>query len=169
MLLRHTEAPACVHMRLVELHDAAMLQHACWPDRALEDVAEFLQRIQNLRAHQRGIAVVAQHNDTVCGFGLLTVWSRAAEISDLVVIPSLRGQGIGSTIIAYLTDIARDLHVNVLEIGVALSNPRALTLYRRLGFSDRRTVQLELGAGPEPVLYLEKNLSDSPLASSPNR
>lgn len=168
MLLRHTEAPACVHMRPVELNDAVILQHTCWPDRATEDVAEFLRRIQKLRVHKRGIAVVAQHNYTVCGFGLLTVWPRAAEISDLIVTPGLRDQGIGSTIIAYLTDIAHDLHVSVLEIGVALSNPRALALYRRLGFSDRRTVQLDLGAGPEPVLYLEKTLVGDPPVNSPN-
>lgn len=168
MLLHHTEAPACVYLRPVELHDAAMLRHTCWPDRAIEDVAEFLQRIQKVRAHKRGIAVVAQHNCTVCGFGLLTVWPRAAEISDLIVTPGLRGQGIGSTIIAYLTDIAHDLHVSVLEIGGALSNPRALALYRRLGFSDRRIVQIELGTGPEPVLYLEKNLSEGASDSSPD-
>lgn len=165
MLLRRTEAPVCVHIRPVELHDAAILQHTCWPDRAIEDVVDFLQRIQKLRAHKRAFAVVAQHDDTVCGFGLLTVWPRAAEISDLIVAPDLRGRGIGSIIIGYLTDIARDSHVSVLEIGVALSNPRALALYRRLGFRDCRTVQLELGVGPEPVLYLEKTLPDS----SPDR
>ena len=46
----------------------------------------------------------------------------------------------------------------VLEIGVALSNHRALDLYRRLGFHDHHTIQIDLGIGPEPVLYLEKSL-----------
>ena len=79
--------------------------------------------------------------------------------SDLVVNARFRGQGIGTAIIQFLTEAAHDLNATMVEIGVALSNTRALALYRRLGFRDRRTIQVDLGQGPEPVLYLEKELS----------
>jgi ribosomal protein S18 acetylase RimI-like enzyme len=48
------------------------------------------------------------------------------------------------------------MHASTLEIGAALSNPRALGLYRRLGFVDGRILDLDLGNGPEPVMYLYK-------------
>jgi ribosomal protein S18 acetylase RimI-like enzyme len=103
--------------------------------------------------------VVAVWNDVPCGFGMLTLWPRAAEISDLIVCPQHRSRGIGSRIIVYLTERAREMHVQTLEIGVACANPRALALYRRLGFADRRTIYLDLGSGPEPVLYLSKEIT----------
>ena len=87
------------------------------------------------------------------------MWPRAAEISDLFVNAAYRSRGVGTEIILYLTEAARELNVSMLEIGVALSNPRARALYRRLGFVDERTLEIDLGCGPEPVLYLNKHLA----------
>lgn len=140
------------------LSDVSALQRSCWPNRSIEGVTEFLQRAQKLRDYRRGDGVVAAREGNICGFGMLTIWPRAAEISDLIVSPGHRDTGIGTSIIEYLTAAARDLNSRVLEIGVALSNPRALTLYRRLGFCDSRTIQIDLGCGLETVLYLEKTL-----------
>jgi ribosomal protein S18 acetylase RimI-like enzyme len=147
-----------VLIRPSQLADAASLNSMCWPERAHESVFELLRRTQRLAQNERGLGAVATWNNTPCGFGMLTLWPRAAEISDLIVHARYRSQGIGSLIIDYLTNAARDLRVQTLEIGVALSNPRALALYRRLGFIDGRTIEIELGNGPEPVLYLYKHL-----------
>ena len=43
----------------------------------------------------------------------------------------------------------------LVEIGVALSNPRAMALYQRLGFVEDRVINLDLGSGAEPVMYLK--------------
>lgn len=145
-------------IRPARLADAANLNMMCWPERSHESVFELLHRTQKLAQNERGLGVVATWNNNPCGFGMLTLWPRAAEISDLIVNANYRSQGIGSLIIDYLTNAALDMRVQVLEIGVALSNPRALALYRRLGFIDGRTIELELGNGPEPVLYLYKHL-----------
>ncbi len=130
----------------------------CWVQRTRENVIHLLQRTQKLAFNQRGLGVVALWHHTLCGFGLLTLWPRAAEISDLFVNAAYRGQGIGTAIITYLTNKAACMGVEALEIGAALSNPRALALYRRLGFMDGRTIELNLGNGPEPVCYLYKHL-----------
>lgn len=152
----------CSHVRPVELADAEDVRRMCWPDRTLEQMVLLIERAQHLAANRRGLGVVGVWEDTVCGFGLLTRWPRVAEISDLHVNAHYRSQGIGSQIIVYLTDTARVMKIDMLEIGVALSNPRALALYRRLGFIDGRIIQLELGNGPEPVLYLYKTLTVTP-------
>jgi len=147
-----------VLIRPVQLSDAASLNLMCWADRLPESIIELLHRTQKLAINRRGLGVVAVCDEIICGFGLLTLWPRSAEISDLIVNAQYRSRGIGSTVIRYLTEAARSLQVQTLEIGVALSNPRALALYRRLGFNDGRTIELDLGYGPEPVLYLYKDL-----------
>jgi len=132
----------------------------CWPARPLDAILDLLARAERLAQNQRGLAVVAVRNDLTCAFGMWTLWPRTAEISDLIVASSFRDQGVGSQIILYLTEAARRLHVQILEIGVALSNPRAMALYRRLGFSDHHTINLDLGHGLETVLYLHKTLEN---------
>jgi len=146
-------------IRPAQLVDADALRATCWPDRPLTSVSELIHRTEKMALRQRGLGVVAVYDGTPRGFGMLTVWPRAAEISDLIVNVDCRGQGIGTQIITYLTDAARSLKVETLEIGVALSNPRALALYRRLEFNDQRIIEIDLGLGPEPVLYLTKTLA----------
>jgi ribosomal protein S18 acetylase RimI-like enzyme len=145
-------------IRPVQLSDAGHLQQMCWPDRSLDSISELLARAERLVQARRGMGVVGLYDNAACAYGMLTLWPRTAEISDLIVNACYRSQGIGSQIIAYLTEAARSFHIQVLEIGVALSNPRALALYRRLGFADHHTVNIDLGHGLEPVLYLYKAL-----------
>lgn len=146
-------------IRPVRLADADSLKRLCWPDRSLDNVFLLLQRALKLAHNERGLAVITEVEGAACGFGMLTLWPRAAEISDLVVAERWRGQGLGTRIITHLMRAAADLHVVELEIGVALSNPGALRLYRHMGFVDSRTLQLDLGCGPEPVLYLTQQLA----------
>jgi ribosomal protein S18 acetylase RimI-like enzyme len=102
--------------------------------------------------------LVVEINQRVVGFGLLSRWGKVAEISDVVVTPAWQGQGIGTTIILYLSEQAQSWRVPRLEIGAAESNPRAVALYQRLGFVSDRCLELDLGRGKEPVLYLVKML-----------
>ena len=53
---------------------------------------------------------------------------------------------------------AVDRRVRCIEIGAAVANPRAVALYRRLGFRDERQLFLNLGNGNEPVIYLRLEL-----------
>ena len=147
-----------IYVRPVQASDAELLRFMCWTDRSIDSIIELIRRSEKLATNRRGLAVVAVIDNIICGFGLLTLWPRAAEISDLIVNENYRSCGIGTQIISYLTDAARELKGQTLEIGVALSNPRAVTLYRRLGFEDGRAIELDLGSGPEPVLYLYKSL-----------
>lgn len=138
--------------------DAESLQRTCWPDQFFFDVETRLLDV-TIR-NKRGLAwgVVAELNGEAVGYGQLGRWGRRCEISDLVVTAPLRGCGIGTAIIIALLDIARCERVAEVEIGAALSNPRALALYRRLGFHDKRRVDIDLGHGPEPVIYLSMAL-----------
>ncbi len=141
-------------LRPLTLADAEPLQIACWPDASPILIADVLARTLALVQIGRTVALVANLDGQIVGYGQVTRWPHAAEISDLIVASEYRSQGIGSTLIAALIESARDWTVPVAEIGVALSNPRALALYERLGFGPGRIIEIDLGNGYEPVHYL---------------
>lgn len=135
--------------------DAAQIQASCLTGQPVELVRELLQRCQKAALNRRGLGLVAVLPDGgVIGFGQLTLWPRAAEISDLTVSVAWRGRGVGTALIARLTQAAREMHAGAIEIGVSLRNQSALRLYRRIGFQDGRILTLDLGDGLEPVMYM---------------
>jgi len=143
--------------------DAAALQRECLPHQPLEYVLSLLKRCQQAALNRRGLGLVAILPDgSVIGFGQLTAWPRAAEISDVIVGEVWRGQGIGSAIITRLLEAAREMAITRAEIGVSPDNARARALYYRLGFRDHRIIAPDLGGGPEPILYMTIALSTSP-------
>ena len=143
--------------------DAGALQKSCWPDRGVEVVEELLQRVDGITRRGRGMGIVAEVDYQVVGYAQITLWSRTGEISDLIVAARLRSQGIGSAMILYLIEKARSWSVPRVELGVAMTNPRALSLYRHLGFKDDRLINLDLGSGPEAVTYLVMPLDSKQL------
>jgi ribosomal protein S18 acetylase RimI-like enzyme len=141
-------------IRLARLEDAAGLHRTCWREKSLLDVHIWLLDV--ITRQERGLAwgLVAVVDDTPVAYGQVFRWMSMAEISDLIVGEPWRGHGIGTALIWRLVDIARQEGLGRVEIGVAESNARALALYRRLGFCEKRRVLAELGQGPEPVIYL---------------
>src|SRR5258708_5764757 len=146
-----------LELRSATLADTEALQESVWPERTVTAVRELLERAEDLEQRERGqglVAVSTLPGARVVAFGLLTLWPRTCEISDLAVAADVRRQGIGTTMILALVEHARTLNMPSVEIGAAQSNPRALRLYRRLGFQDNRTIDMDLGNGLEPVTYL---------------
>jgi ribosomal protein S18 acetylase RimI-like enzyme len=142
--------------------DAPALGQDCMADKGLADIENLLRRVRRAALDRRGLGLVAELTDgRLAGFGQLTLWPRAAEISDLTVGESWRGHGIGSDLVRELTRAARAMGAETVEIGVALRNARVLRLYRSLGFDYGRTLDLDLGSGPEPVMYLWMRLTDA--------
>ena len=145
-----------VMMRPVRPTDIEVLYRTCWSDRPMVYTEQMVRRAQRLAQQGRGLGVVVSGMGAKApqGYGQMTLWARGGEISDLIITPAQRGEGLGTAMIQYLVRAAREMHAPIVEIGVALSNPRALALYRRLGFEDDHTISLDLGDGLEPVLYL---------------
>jgi ribosomal protein S18 acetylase RimI-like enzyme len=149
-----------VTIRPVRVADAEVLQECCWPERPYAAIYQLVMRARQNAIQGRGLGAVTVDNDGhLIGYGQLTLWPGCAEISDLVVVASHRSRGLGTAMIQYLVRAAREMHVNCVEIGAALSNHRAVALYRRLGFLDDHTVWLNLGEGREPVLFLRLSLT----------
>jgi ribosomal protein S18 acetylase RimI-like enzyme len=147
------------YLRESSPHDAVDLQRACWTGATVDAVHELLARADAHQKSNRGGGMVAVVNNKAQAFGQITVWAQVVEISDLIVAPNLRGQGIGTAMIHALIERARQFRP-VVEIGVAESNPRAKALYLRLGFVPDRSLFLDLGNGREQVMYLTLNLDE---------
>lgn len=159
-----TDSPRALHapsseflIRPVETEDIEALQHACWASRPLANIQQLINRAQQNARRKRGLGVVVvePQTGTAFAFGQLILWSECGEISDLIVTSAYRRRGVGTAIIQTLVHHARELNLKCVEIGVAMSNPNALRLYRWLGFADGYTLSLDLGAGSEPVMYLK--------------
>ncbi|MBZ0307893.1 MAG: GNAT family N-acetyltransferase [Anaerolineae bacterium] len=139
-------------------HDADALQNTCWKERDPYSIQQFIRLSLETMYQEQGYVLVAEAEGRAVGFGLLTVWPAAAEISDLIVAAPYRERGIGSAIVNRLTEEARRLGVYRLEIGAANNNCRAYRLYQQLGFVPERVLHLDLGQGLEPVTFLVKYL-----------
>jgi GNAT superfamily N-acetyltransferase len=137
-----------IPIRPVHLSDAESLFAACWPSRTFSAVYSLVQRAVRSAADGRGLGIVVPGaGNAMLGYGQALMWPTCAEISDMVV-----------AIIQTLVHKALALGADEAEIGAALNNPRAASLYRRLGFEDSHSVLVNLGAGKEHILFLRLNL-----------
>lgn len=74
---------------------------------------------------------------------------RESHIGDLHISVSkeFRDQGIGEELIKTLIELAKkDMSLRILTLGVFANNPRAISLYKKLGF-------VEYGILPEALFY----------------
>lgn len=125
--------------------------------RALTDIkghgTEVLHRDRLRDAEGTGFRyLVLEIDQVIIGFGRLVIrrpayWSDASDtqhlpqIVDLQIKKSQRGQGYGSNFVRAIERIASEAGYRQLYVSVEpLSNPRAHTLYQRLGY---RQVQPE--------------------------
>lgn len=145
-----------LNIRPVQLTDVITLHAQCWQDRPQISIYQLVIHAKKCARQGRGMGAVIQSEDgrVLKGYGQLTLWSRCAEISDLVVAEPFRRQGLGTALIQYLVRAARERRAPYVEIAAAQSNTGAVELYRRLGFEDHHTCMLNLGDGLEPVLFL---------------
>jgi ribosomal protein S18 acetylase RimI-like enzyme len=99
------------------------------------------QMLKGVREHD-GKVLVATHGGTLCG--MIAGYddddpearSRYFYIAELSVSETMRGQGVGSRLIAAIEDIARARGHKTAVIGVLVKNTRTHALYSRLGFRD---------------------------------
>lgn len=95
---------------------------------------------------QSGQLFVAEIEGQIAGFvcawlepepeGYLTSLANYAYISDLVVLPTYRRQGLGSALLAQAEAFAKEQGAPALRINVLARNVGAWALYSKAGFRD---------------------------------
>ncbi|GAB1422004.1 hypothetical protein MASR2M15_22110 [Anaerolineales bacterium] len=146
---------------VTELDYPHLIQN-CWPHAAATWIKNIQRREYTIRRNHRGGGWVYRHQEQAIAFGHLTIWTHAAEISDLIVTESQRGQGIGTMLIQSLCQESLQYPIDFIEIGVDQTNTRALALYQRLGFDIYREISYPQHDaspnGPQHIFYLRIDL-----------
>lgn len=80
-------------------------------------------------------AVVVYDNSEAIGCGALKFYGeRTLEIKRMYVLPSKRGQGIASKIIAELENWTRELGLKKCILETGINQPEAIALYKKCGY-----------------------------------
>lgn len=92
-----------------------------------------------MRDHAYLIATAWQGGTMVATVTVRSDRVNFAWIDDVVVRPELRGQGIGSTLMRYVLDRLRPLHLDFIQLSPL---PGRESFYERLGFVRHENVTL---------------------------
>jgi len=75
-------------------------------------------------------------DDSVIGYGVMSVATGEAHILNLSIQPDMQGQGLGRRLLQRLLTLARQHGADTAFLEVRSSNQAALHLYRDLGFNE---------------------------------
>jgi GNAT superfamily N-acetyltransferase len=114
-------------------------------------VEQLAARLRELMA--AGDTAVALADDDL-GVAVLrlrpNLWStrREAYLAELYVVPSRRGEGLGSALLAHTLDLARELGADRIELGTSEDDVAARKVYEKAGFT-----RFEGEGGPLMFVY----------------
>jgi ribosomal-protein-alanine N-acetyltransferase len=95
--------------------------------------------------------LVALEDDAIVGFIIGFADGETGFIYTLDVHPDYRRKGIGSMLISALEEMLRAMSAKRIRLEAALSNPAALALYRKAGYSEREMLRNYYGKGLHAV------------------
>jgi GNAT superfamily N-acetyltransferase len=142
---------------------ARLLQHVrdFWAFEKLplteREPARALMQLLEQPNHGRVLLLESEQDGTLFGYLVLTFGfslehgGRDGLVDELYVVPALRGAGLGTRLIEAASQICVELEIARLHLEVDHTNPRAHSLYQRLGFggNDRGLLTRKLAASPE--------------------
>jgi ribosomal protein S18 acetylase RimI-like enzyme len=110
-----------------------------WPDaarRAFCDSQFDLQHRHYLTHGTPGLFLIVRREGRSIGRLYLHWTSEELRIVDLLIDASTQGQGVGSTLLRWLQDLATKAGFGAVSLHVGDHNERAYALYRRLNFES---------------------------------
>lgn len=89
-----------------------------------------------LNENQFSHYLVAKEDGKLIGFCGMWLVIDAAQITNVAVIETARGRGIGEALMREAIRVAREANMDVMSLEVRVTNKVAQNLYRKLGFED---------------------------------
>ena len=93
----------------------------------------YYEMTENQFAHY---LVAEDDKGEIIGFCGIWLVIDAAQITNVAVVQSVRGQGIGETLMREAMRVAEEANMDVMSLEVRVTNTVAQNLYRKLGFQD---------------------------------
>ena len=106
-------------------------------------------RVEICRAN-RGRILVAEQCGQVVGYLAVQIWDNSGEvheepydyayISDLLVLETQRGKGLGRALLDAAESFAKGEGIDLLRIGVLAGNKSVRRMYKNCGFDEHKVV-----------------------------
>jgi ribosomal protein S18 acetylase RimI-like enzyme len=112
-------------------------------------------------ARSDAVILVAVDHDELVGKVHVEFGSEGiARIQAAIVVPELRGRGVGTRLLDAAERLARESVATAVELGVEDSNPPARRLYERLGYRVVGTDDFRYDGAPvpNPGVWMRKDL-----------
>ena len=132
------------------------------PSSSHDETVEFVAR-----AIEQGGALLVWDGDVAVASARFEPRSDSLYVGRVAVLPEHRRRGIASAIMARMEEVARELGLPAVQVGVRGSLPSNLGLYRWLGFEVVAVDQHP--RGPDKTIWMFKRLLDSPAAVEQSR
>ena len=91
-------------------------------------------KVMRAISNPRVVVLVAKTPTQFAGFGIMQYYEKRANLNLLAVERKFRGNGIGSTLVAALQDIALNNRIDNIYVQVREKNERGIRFYERLGY-----------------------------------
>lgn len=137
---REEDAPAFRALRLQGLQDHPTVFGADYATSAAHPIEYWQERMRSGAGDDERITYVAEAAGTLAGMTTmvrndLPKTRHAGSIFGVYTHPDWRGTGVADALLDACADYARKLGMRLLRLGVATTNPSAIRLYLRRGFS----------------------------------
>lgn len=96
------------------------------------------EMLEQIFASKRNRIFVAMLENELVGFIVAENDIDEINISHVVVDKAYRNHGIGSKLIEFVEQYAKNIQINVVSLEVSVNNFTAKTLYEKLGYTSRR-------------------------------
>lgn len=100
---------------------------------------------------------LAEDGGQVCGYGCLILLFEDAELANIAVAPTHRGQGVGKLLMEKMHDYAKTFGAERMLLEVRVSNASAIGLYEKYGY-ERYGLRENYYADGEDAYLMQKSL-----------
>lgn len=139
-----------------------------WEKKDVDTIAEMEKRCFPQDAWTKGMlselldspyewAVLAEEGGQVCGYGCIILLFEDAELANIAVAPTHRGQGVGKRILEEMHAYAKARGVERMLLEVRVSNRNAIGLYEKYGY-ERYGLREHYYADGEDAYLMQKKL-----------
>ncbi|WP_064091180.1 ribosomal protein S18-alanine N-acetyltransferase [Rossellomorea aquimaris] len=114
--------------------------------------------INEIQQNHLSTYIVIEDEQRVVGYCGVWLVVDEAHITNVAVLPSYRGLGLGEDLMRRIMDIAKEVGARVMTLEVRVSNQAAQHLYRKLGFQDGGIRKRYYSDNQEDALVMWVNL-----------